>query len=104
MDSVMAWIMDTISMHRGYTEAGIVTGKPVSVGGTLGRAEATGRGLLYIVQEAATRYGLAVEGATVAVQGFGKVGAIAAQLLHRAGARVVAVSDPSRRDLQRATG
>jgi glutamate dehydrogenase (NAD(P)+) len=92
---VMAWIMDTISMHRGYTEAGTVTGKPVSVGGTLGRAEATGRGLLYIVQEAAKRFGLSVEGATVAVQGFGKVGAIAAQLLHRAGARVVAVSDSS---------
>jgi glutamate dehydrogenase (NAD(P)+) len=92
---VMAWIMDTISMHRGYTEAGTVTGKPVSVGGTLGRAEATGRGLLYIVQEAAKRFGLSVEGATVAVQGFGKVGAIAAQLLNRAGARVVAVSDSS---------
>jgi glutamate dehydrogenase (NAD(P)+) len=92
---VMAWIMDTISMHRGYTEAGAVTGKPVSVGGTLGRAEATGRGLLYIVQEAAKRYGTPIEGALVAVQGFGKVGAIAAQLLHRAGARVVAVSDSS---------
>ena len=92
---IMAWIMDTISMHRGYTEAGTVTGKPISVGGTLGRAEATGRGLLYIVQEAAKRFGLSVEGATVAVQGFGKVGAIAAQLLHRAGARVVAVSDSS---------
>ena len=91
----MAWIMDTISMHRGYTEAGTVTGKPVSVGGTLGRAEATGRGLLYIVQEAAKRYGMSLEGSTVAVQGFGKVGAIAAQLLHRAGARVVAVSDSS---------
>jgi glutamate dehydrogenase (NAD(P)+) len=90
---IMAWIMDTISMHRGYTEAGTVTGKPVSVGGTLGRAEATGRGLLYIVQETAKRYGVAVEGATVAVQGFGKVGAIAAQLLQRAGARIVAVSD-----------
>jgi glutamate dehydrogenase (NAD(P)+) len=90
---VMAWIMDTISMHRGYTEAGTVTGKPVSVGGTLGRQEATGRGLLYIVQEAAKRFGVTLEEATVAVQGFGKVGAVAAQLLHRAGARVVAVSD-----------
>jgi glutamate dehydrogenase (NAD(P)+) len=92
---IMAWIMDTISMHRGYTEAGVVTGKPVSVGGTLGRAEATGRGLLYIVQGTAQRYGVTLEGATVAVQGFGKVGAIAAQLLHRAGARIVAVSDSS---------
>ena len=92
---VMAWIMDTISMHRGYTEAGVVTGKPVSVGGTLGRAEATGRGLLYIVQEATRHIGLALEGATVAVQGFGNVGAVAAQLLRKAGAMVVAVSDSS---------
>jgi glutamate dehydrogenase (NAD(P)+) len=92
---IMAWIMDTISMHRGYTEAGTVTGKPVAVGGTLGRAEATGRGILYIVQETANRYGVTLEGTTVAVQGFGKVGAIAALLLHQAGARVVAVSDSS---------
>jgi len=90
---IMAWIMDTISMHRGYTEAGVVTGKPVSVGGTLGRAEATGRGLLYIVQEAARQFGLSLEGATVAVQGFGNVGAVAAQLLARAGATIVAISD-----------
>jgi glutamate dehydrogenase (NAD(P)+) len=92
---IMAWIMDTISMHRGYTEAGAVTGKPVAVGGTLGRADATGRGLLYIVQETAKRHNVTLEGATVAVQGFGKVGAVAAQLLHRAGARVIAVSDSS---------
>ena len=92
---VMAWIMDTISMHRGYTEAGVVTGKPVSVGGTLGRQEATGRGILYVVQEAARQYGVALEGATVAVQGYGNVGAVAASLLSRAGARVVAVSDSS---------
>jgi len=82
-------------MHRGYTVAGTVTGKPVSVGGTLGRAEATGRGLLYIVQEAARHFTLTIEGSTVAVQGFGKVGAVAAQLLRRAGARIVAVSDSS---------
>lgn len=92
---VMAWIMDTISMHRGYTEAGVVTGKPVSVGGTLGRAEATGRGLLYIVQEVARQFGVGLEGATIAIQGFGNVGAVAAQLLHRAGARIVAISDSS---------
>jgi glutamate dehydrogenase (NAD(P)+) len=90
---VMAWIMDTISMHRGYTEAGVVTGKPVSAGGTLGRAEATGRGLLYVVQETARQFGVPLQGASVAVQGFGSVGAVAAQLLARAGARVVAVSD-----------
>src|SRR6266511_4738388 len=92
---IMAWIMDTISMHRGYTEAGVVTGKPVSVGGTLGRAEATGRGLLYIVQESAQHFGLSLDGAKVAVQGFGNVGAVAAQLLRRAGATIVAVSDSS---------
>ncbi|HEV8574275.1 MAG TPA: Glu/Leu/Phe/Val dehydrogenase [Dehalococcoidia bacterium] len=92
---IMAWIMDTISMHRGYTEAGVVTGKPVSVGGTLGRAEATGRGLLYIVQEAARHFGVGLDGATVAVQGFGNVGAVAAQLLSKAGAKIVAVSDSS---------
>jgi len=92
---IMAWIMDTISMHRGYTEAGVVTGKPVAVGGTLGRAEATGRGLLYIVQEAARHFGLSLDGAKVAVQGFGNVGAVAAQLLTSVGARVIAVSDSS---------
>jgi len=92
---IMAWIMDTISMHRGHTHAGVVTGKPVSVGGTLGRAEATGRGLQYVVQEAARERGIGLEGATVAVQGFGNVGAVAANLLALAGARVVAVSDSS---------
>jgi glutamate dehydrogenase (NAD(P)+) len=92
---IMAWIMDTISMHHGHTLAGTVTGKPVSVGGTLGRLEATGRGLLYIVQEAARDYGVALEGATVAVQGFGNVGGVAASLLSQAGAKVVAVSDSS---------
>ena len=92
---IMAWIMDTISMHRGYTEAGIVTGKPVAIGGTLGRLEATGRGLLYIAQQVARQHNVALEGATVAVQGFGNVGAVAAQLLMQAGAKVVAVSDSS---------
>lgn len=90
---IMAWIMDTISMHRGYTEAGVVTGKPVAVGGTLGRLEATGRGLQYVTEEAARRAGVNLRGATVAIQGFGNVGATAANLLDKAGARVVAVSD-----------
>ncbi len=94
-EQIMAWIMDTISMHHGYTEAGVVTGKPVSVGGTLGRSEATGRGLLFIAQEIARQYDMNIDGATVAVQGFGKVGATAAKLLHEAGAKVVAVSDAS---------
>lgn len=92
---IMAWIMDTISMHRGYTEAGVVTGKPVAIGGTLGRLEATGRGLLFIAEELARRSGVSLEGATVAVQGFGNVGAVAAQLLHKAGAKVIAISDSS---------
>ncbi len=92
---IMAWIMDTISMHLGYTEAGVVTGKPVSIGGTLGRQEATGRGILYVIEEAARQHGVSLEGATVAVQGFGNVGAVAAALLAEVGARVIAVSDSS---------
>jgi glutamate dehydrogenase (NAD(P)+) len=82
-------------MHRGYTEPGIVTGKPVSAGGTLGRVEATGRGILYVTQELARQRGVNLEGATVAVQGFGNVGSVASQLLQQAGARVVAISDSS---------
>jgi glutamate dehydrogenase (NAD(P)+) len=92
---IMAWIMDTISMHKGHTTAGVVTGKPVSVGGTLGRHEATGRGLLYIIQEVAREREISLEGATVAVQGFGNVGSVAAHLLQQQGAKIVAVSDQS---------
>ncbi len=92
-EQVMAWIMDTISMHRGHTTAGVVTGKPVAVGGTLGRSEATGRGIQYIVEEVARANGINLQGATVAIQGFGKVGATAAKLLSAAGLKVVAVSD-----------
>jgi glutamate dehydrogenase (NAD(P)+) len=94
-DRVMAWIMDTISMHRGYSVPGVVTGKPISVGGTAGRMEATGRGLLYIAQEATAYRGLSGDGLTVAIQGFGNVGAVAARLLHGAGYEVVAVTDAS---------
>jgi glutamate dehydrogenase (NAD(P)+) len=94
-ERIMAWIMDTISMHRGYTEAGVVTGKPVSVGGSLGRKEATGRGILYLIQQLCRDKGIALKGATVAVQGFGNVGGVAATLLAQEGARVVAVSDSS---------
>lgn len=90
---IMAWIMDTISMHRGYTEPGVVTGKPVSVGGTQGRLEATGRGVFYVLQEAARHLELPNEGLSVAVQGFGNVGSVAARLLHQAGHRVIAVSE-----------
>ncbi|MBI3978638.1 MAG: Glu/Leu/Phe/Val dehydrogenase [Chloroflexi bacterium] len=90
---IMAWIMDTISMHRGYSVPATVTGKPVAIGGSAGRREATARGVLFTVREAAKHLGIQVEGATVAVQGYGNVGAISAQLLHQDGARVVAISD-----------
>ncbi len=94
-ERVMAWIMDTISMHRGYTVAGSVTGKPVSVGGTLGRKEATGRGILYLIQELAGDHGISLDGATVAIQGFGNVGGVTATLLAGEGARIVGLSDTS---------
>jgi len=90
---IMAWFMDTYSMHRGYSIPGVVTGKPVEIGGSRGRVEATGRGVLYITQEACKLRGIDLDGATVAIQGFGNVGSVAARLLAQAGARVVAVSD-----------
>jgi glutamate dehydrogenase (NAD(P)+) len=89
----MAWIMDTVSMHRGYSVPGVVTGKPVSIGGSAGRADATGQGVVYTIEDAVRRGGFALEGASVAVQGFGNVGEATARLLHRAGARVVAITD-----------
>jgi glutamate dehydrogenase (NAD(P)+) len=89
----MAWIMDTYSMHVGYTVPGVVTGKPVSLGGSEGRVEATGRGCVVTISEAARHIGLDIIGATIAVQGFGNAGSVAASLLDRMGARVVAVSD-----------
>ncbi|MBI3031231.1 MAG: Glu/Leu/Phe/Val dehydrogenase [Candidatus Rokubacteria bacterium] len=90
---IMAWIMDTYSMHRGYPVPAVVTGKPVPVGGSLGRAEATGRGVMVSTREALAQLNLPLRGARVAVQGFGNVGSVSAGLLHAAGARVVAVSD-----------
>jgi glutamate dehydrogenase (NAD(P)+) len=90
---VMAWMMDTYSMHRGYSVTGVVTGKPVSIGGSEGRQEATGRGVVYMVQEAAKAVDLDLRGARVAVQGFGNAGEAAARFLAELGARVVAVSD-----------
>ena len=89
----MAWIMDTISMHRGYTEPGIVTGKPISIGGTLGRTEATGRGVMLTTQKAAKHLGLSFEGARVVVQGYGNVGYWGACLLRQLGCKVIAASD-----------
>lgn len=90
---VMAWIMDTYSMHMGFTVPGVVTGKPLEVGGSAGRAEATGRGVVYATIEAAKRLGMSLSGARVAVQGFGNVGGTAAILLAEEGARIVGVSD-----------
>jgi glutamate dehydrogenase (NAD(P)+) len=92
---IMAWMMDTYSMGKGYSVPGVVTGKPVAIGGTLGRVEATGRGITYVTQEAARVRGMVLDGARVAVQGFGNVGYAAARLLHEAGCRIVAVSDVS---------
>ena len=92
---VMAWIMDTLSMHAGYSVPASVTGKPTSIGGSEGRYTATGRGLSTVTIEAMRDRGLDPSGATVAVQGFGKVGAVSAELLRAAGMNVVAVSDSS---------
>ena len=89
----MAWIMDTVSMHRGYSVPGVVTGKPVAIGGSQGRADATGQGVVYTIEDAARRAGFGLRDATVAVQGFGNVGEATARLIHEAGARVVAITD-----------
>ncbi|SAL56270.1 glutamate dehydrogenase [Caballeronia udeis] len=92
-EQIMAWMMDTYSMNQGQTATGVVTGKPISLGGSLGRKEATGRGVFVVGSEAARRIGFDIEGARVAVQGFGNVGGIAARLFQEAGAKVVAVQD-----------
>jgi glutamate dehydrogenase (NAD(P)+) len=92
---VMGWIMDTFSMMRGYTIPSVVTGKPIEIGGSLGRREATGRGVMFITREILHRLGMPVVGSRVAVQGMGNVGATAALLLHREGAQIIAVSDVS---------
>lgn len=89
----MAWIMDTYSMHRGYSVPAVVTGKPLAIGGSLGRNEATGRGVMITTLETLKRKNIPVEGARVVVQGFGKVGAPAAYLIEERGAKVIAVSD-----------
>src|SRR5690606_15299352 len=89
----MAWMMDTYSMNQGATSTGVVTGKPISLGGSLGRVEATGRGVFVVGTAAARQHGIPVEGARVAVQGFGNVGGTAARLFHDAGAKIVAVQD-----------
>jgi glutamate dehydrogenase (NAD(P)+) len=89
----MAWIMDTYSMHAGYSVPGVVTGKPLSIGGSAGRNEATARGCMFTIREAMKTLGIAMKGATVAVQGYGNAGSIAATLLNQVGCTIVAVSD-----------
>ena len=90
---VMAWMMDTYSMHHGYSVTGVVTGKPVSIGGSEGRQEATGRGVIFTVQEAAKAIDLELPGARVVVQGYGNAGESAARFIAELGAKVIAVSD-----------
>ena len=92
-ERVMAWIMDTYSMHHRHTVTAVVTGKPVAMGGSLGRREATGRGCMIVTREALARTGRALKGARVVVQGFGNVGSVAADLMAKEGALVVGVSD-----------
>ncbi|HEX7197148.1 MAG TPA: Glu/Leu/Phe/Val dehydrogenase [Candidatus Limnocylindria bacterium] len=89
----MAWIMDTVSMHAGYTVPGVVTGKPVGLGGSEGRADATGMGVTFTAERALAELGSDINGATVAVQGFGNVGEAAARLIHERGGRLVAITD-----------
>jgi glutamate dehydrogenase (NAD(P)+) len=91
--AVMAWIFDTYSMNQGYSVLGVVTGKPLAIGGSLGRREATARGAVYCLEEALKRSGRPVEGLSVAVQGFGNVGSVSADLISKLAAKIVAVTD-----------
>ena len=90
---IMAWVMDTYSMHVGHTSTAVVTGKPIEMGGSLGRREATGRGVMIVTREAAKHLGMDIRGTRVAVQGFGNVGSVSADLLNKIGATIVAVTD-----------
>jgi glutamate dehydrogenase (NAD(P)+) len=92
-EQVMAWVMDTYSQHKGHAVPGVVTGKPVAIGGTVGRREATGRGVVYTIVEAAKHLNMELVGATAAVQGFGNVGSVAAKELADVGVKIVAISD-----------
>lgn len=89
----MAWIMDTYSMNKGYAVPGVVTGKPLALGGSLGRNEATAQGCVYIIEEAAKKLGIDLKTATAVIQGYGNAGSIAAYLLHDLGVKIIAVSD-----------
>jgi len=90
---IMAWFMDTYSMHVGYTVPGVVTGKPISLGGSEGRNEATARGCVFTIVDAAAHLGMDIKSTTTVVQGFGNAGAIAAQLMAAEGSKIIAVSD-----------
>jgi len=92
-DQIMAWVMDTYSMHVGHTATAVVTGKPIEMGGSLGRREATGRGVMIVTLEAAKHVGLDINGLRIGIQGFGNVGSVSADLLAQAGAKIVAVTD-----------
>src|SRR4029453_6888912 len=92
-DQIMAWVMDTYSMHVGHTSTAVVTGKPLEMGGSLGRRAATGRGVMIVTRESARHLQFDIKGASVAVQGFGNVGSVSAELLAALGARIVAVTD-----------
>ena len=92
-EQIMAWVMDTYSMHVGHTTTSVVTGKPVELGGSLGRREATGRGVMIAARESAKHLGFNITGAKVAVQGFGNVGSVSADLLAKEGAVIVGVTD-----------
>lgn len=92
-EQIMAWIMDTYSMHARHAVTAVVTGKPIELGGSAGRRQATGRGLLIVAREACRHQGISPEGARVVIQGAGNVGGVAAEFLHEAGFRVVAIAD-----------
>jgi glutamate dehydrogenase (NAD(P)+) len=92
-ERVMAWVMDTYSMRAGHTVTAVVTGKPIEMGGSLGRREATGRGCMIVTKESLKHLGMNIKGTTVAVQGFGNVGSVAADLLEKEGAKIIAISD-----------
>jgi glutamate dehydrogenase (NAD(P)+) len=94
-ERVMAWVMDTYSMHKRHTVTAVVTGKPIEMGGSLGRREATGRGCMLVTREALKKLNIPLKGARVAVQGFGNVGSVSADLMSKAGMTIVAVSDKS---------
>jgi glutamate dehydrogenase (NAD(P)+) len=94
-EQVMAWIMDTYSQHKGFAVPGVVTGKPVAIGGSLGRREATGRGVIYTIVEAAKHLGLELTKCSAVVQGFGNVGLIAARELAQLGVKILAANDSS---------